>query len=93
MNERRIKKATIGRSGDRYYNKGFNLEILDESGREHRLYGSPEEMFDLGRKILQALPNSFTQQTQSLLSGKAGIESKLRAVSHNLSTEHHNGNQ
>ena len=70
MNERRIKKATIGRSGDRYYNKGFNLEILDESGREHRLYGSPEEMFDLGRKILQALPNSFTQQTQSLLSGK-----------------------
>ena len=56
MKERRIKKATIGRSGDHFYNKGFNLEILDETGYEHRLYGSPEEMYDLGRKILQALP-------------------------------------
>ena len=32
MKERRIKKATIGRSGNHYYNKGFNLEILDDSG-------------------------------------------------------------
>ena len=93
MKERRIKKATIGRSGDHYYNKGFNLEILDDSGYEHRLYGSPEEMYDLGRKILQALPQTFAQQTEFLLSGKAGIESKLHAIGHNLSTEHHNGNQ
>ena len=93
MKERRIKKATIGRSGDHYYNKGFNLEILDDSGYEHRLYGSPEEMYDLGRKILQALPQTFAQQTKVLLGGKAGIESKLHAIGHNLSTEHHNGNQ
>ena len=59
MKERRIKKATIGRSGNHYYNKGFNLEILDDSGYEHRLYGSPEEMYDLGRKILQALPQNL----------------------------------
>ena len=93
MKERRSKKATIGRSGDHYYNKGFNLEILDDSGHEHRLYGSPEEMFDLGRKILQALPQTFSQQTEFLLSGKDRIESKLHAIGHNLSTEHHNGNQ
>ena len=93
MNERRIKKATIGRSGDHYYNKGFNLEILDDSGYEHRLYGSPEEMYDLGRKILQASPQTFTQQTEFLLSGKAVIESKLHTISHNLSTEHHDGSQ
>ena len=93
MKERRIKKATIGRSGDHYYNKGFNLEILDETGYEHRLYGSPGEMYDLGRKVLQALPQSFTQQTETLLRGRARIESKLHAISQNQSTEHHNGNQ
>ena len=93
MKERRIKKATIGRSGDHYYNKGFNLEILDDTGYEHRLYGGPEKMYDLGRKILQALPQTFARQTKFLLSGKAGIESKLHAIGHNLSTEHHNGNQ
>ncbi len=89
MRERRIKKANIGRTNNAYYDKGINLEILDETGHEHRLYGSPEEMFDLGRKILQALPQSFTQQTESLLNRKASIESRLRAVGHNLSTEHH----
>ena len=93
MKERRIKKATIGRSGNHHYNKGFNLEILDDSGYEHRLYGSSEEMYDLGRKILQALPQTFARQTKFLLSGKAGIESKLHAIGHNLSTEHHSGNQ
>ncbi len=92
MTERRIKKATIGRSRNAYYDKGFNLEILDEAGDEHRLYGSPEEMYDLGRKILQALPQAFTQRTGFLLSGTARIESRLRAISHNLSTEHHNSN-
>ena len=93
MKERRIKKATIGRSGDHYNNKGFNLEILDDSGYEHRLYGSPEEMYDLGRKILQASPQIFTQQTKVLLSGKAVIESKLHTIGHNLSAEHHDGSQ
>ena len=53
----------------------------------------PEEMYDLGRKILQALPQTFAQQTQFLLSGKAVIESKLHTIGHNLSTEHHDGNQ
>ena len=52
MKERRIKQANIGRINNAYYDKGINLEILDETGHEHRLYGSPEEMFDLGRKIL-----------------------------------------
>ncbi len=89
MTERRIKRATIGRSGNVYYDKGFNLEIQDEAGNELRLYGSPEEMYDLGRKILQALPLTFTRQKEFLLSGKARIESNLHAVSHNLSTEHH----
>ena len=68
MKERRIKKATIGRSGNHYYNKGFNLEILDDSGNEHRLYGSPGGDVRLGgRKILQALPQTFAQQTKVLL--------------------------
>ena len=93
MKEHRIKKATIARSGIPYQGKGINLEILDDSGHEHRLYGTPEEMFELGRKILQALPLSFTQQTENLISGRTQIESRLRAISHNLSTEHHSGNQ
>lgn len=93
MKERRIKKATIEQSGIPYHKKGFNLEILDDTGYEHRLYGSPEEMFDLGRKILQALPLSFTHQTENLISGRSQIESRLHAISHNLSTEHHSANR
>ena len=92
MNERRIRKTTIERSGNRYYNRGFNLEILDDSGRQHRLYGSSEEMYDLVRKILQALPNTFARQTRVQVDGRAGIESRLYAISHNLSTEHHISN-
>ncbi len=89
MKERRIKEATIGQSGNQFRDRGYKLQILDETGQEHRLYGTPEEMLDLGRKILQALPQSLTQETQSLMRRRSGIESRLRAISHNLSTEHH----